>query len=91
MLFVATLAERTKFCTTKTKEEIYKIVENAGFCSKIGLKKTDAKKLLELMKKDKKSISKTVRFVLSKQTGKAVFGVEIKDNIILKTIEDFLK
>lgn len=91
MLFVATLAERTKFCTTKTKEEIYKIVENAGFCSKVGLKKTDAKKLLELMKKDKKSISKTVRFVLPKQTGKAVFGVEIKDNIILKTIEDFLK
>ncbi|MBQ3834277.1 MAG: 3-dehydroquinate synthase [Elusimicrobia bacterium] len=91
MLFVANLAEKIKFCTEKTKNEIYKIVENAGFCAKLGLKKTDTKKLLELMKKDKKSISKTVRFVLPKQTGKAVFGVEIKDNIILKTIEDFLK
>ncbi len=91
MLFVANLAERIKFCTGKTKDEIYKIVVNAGFNDKLNLKSVDAKKILDLMKKDKKSVSKTVRFVLPKHTGKAVFGVEIKDNIILKTIEAFLK
>lgn len=91
MLFAANLAERTNFCTKKTKEDIYKIVENAGFAKRLGLKKSDAGKILDLMKKDKKSVSKTVRFVLPKQTGKAVFGIEIKDEIILKTTEDFLK
>lgn len=91
MLFAADLAAKTNFCTEKTKTEIYEIVTNAGFNNQTGLKPKDAKKILELMKKDKKSISKTVRFVLPKQTGKAVFGVEIKDSIILKTIEDFLK
>ncbi len=91
ILFAANLAVKINFCTEKTKEEIYQTVINAGFKSKTGLKTKDAKKILELMKKDKKSISKTIRFVLPKQTGKAVFGIEVKDSIILKTIEEFLK
>ena len=91
ILFAANLAEKINLCTQKTKDEIYQIVTNAGFKNNTGLKANNARKILELMKKDKKSISKTVRFVLAKQTGKAVFGVEIKDAVILKTIEDFLK
>ena len=90
MLFVAELSDKIKFCDTVTKQKIRDIVVNAGFKDEINLK-IDSDKLLELMKKDKKSISKKIRFVLPQKIGKAVTGIEIKDSIILKTIEEFIK
>ncbi|MBR4632774.1 MAG: 3-dehydroquinate synthase [Elusimicrobia bacterium] len=90
MLFVAELSNRIKFCTEQTKQKIKEIVVNAGFNTEIKLK-TDAKTLLELMKKDKKSVSKKIRFVLPEKIGKARTGMEIDDNIILNTIKDFIK
>lgn len=90
MLFVAELSNRIEFCDNITKQKIRDIIVNAGFEYKINLK-VDFDKLLELMKKDKKSISKKIRFVLPQKVGKAVAGMEIKDSIILKTIEEFIK
>ena len=43
------------------------------------------------MKKDKKSVSGKIRFVLPEKIGKAKTGVEIDNKIILNTIKDFLK
>lgn len=90
MLFVAELSDKIKFCDNITKQKIRDIVVNAGFKDKINLK-VNSGKLLELMKKDKKSVSKKIRFVLPQKIGKAVTGMEIKDSIILKTIEEFIK
>ncbi len=90
MLFAASISNKINFCSAETKDKITGIVLNAGFPAKINLK-TNSAKMIDLMKKDKKSVSKKIRFVLPKKIGKAVTGKEIEDSIILKTIEDFIK
>ncbi len=90
MLFAADLAVNAKFCSETTKEEIYKIIINAGLYEKPNIK-VSPQKILDLMKKDKKSVSQNIRFVLPKEIGKAKFGEEVKDLIVLKTIKEFLK
>ena len=90
MLFAALISNKINFCSDETKEKIYEIVSNAGFSAKTNLKAT-AGQMLDLMKKDKKSVSKKVRFVLPQKIGKAVAGKEIQDSIILKTLEEFIK
>jgi len=90
MLFVAELAYRVNFCNELTKQKIREIIINAGFNDGIKIK-LNATRLLEIMKKDKKSVSKKIRFVLPEKIGKAVSGVEIDNKIILKTIKDYIK
>ena len=90
MLFVAKLSNKIKFCDDTTIQKIKEIIANAGFNENINLK-INANKLLDIMKKDKKSISKKIRLVLPREIGKAVSGIEVDDKIILKTIKDFLK
>jgi 3-dehydroquinate synthase len=90
MLFVAQLANKIRFCDDITVKNIKEIISNSGFNENINLK-INADKLLELMKKDKKSVSKKIRFVLPEKIGKAVSGIEIDDKIILETIKDFIK
>ena len=90
MLFVAQLANKIKFCDDITVKKIQEIIGNAGFNGNINLN-INANSLLNLMKKDKKSVSKKIRFVLPKQIGEAVSGMEVDDKIILKEIKDFIK
>jgi len=90
MLFVTELAYKIKFCNDITKEKIQEIIINSGFNTNINLK-VDSKKILDIMKKDKKSVSKKIRFVLPEKIGKAVSGIELDNNIILNTIKDFIK
>jgi len=90
MLFVAQLANKIKFCDDITVKKIQEIIVNAGFNGNINLN-INANSLLNLMKKDKKSVSKKIRFVLPKQIGEAVSGMEVDDKIILKEIKDFIK
>lgn len=90
MLFVAELANKIKFCDNITTQKIKEIINNAGFNENINLK-INADKLLDIMKKDKKSVSKKIRFVLPEKIGKAVSGIELDNNIILNTIKDFIK
>ena len=90
MLFVAQLAKKIKFCDDITVNKIQEIISNAGFNGNIDMK-IKADSLLNLMKKDKKSVSKKIRLVLPKKIGEAVSGMEVDDKIILKEIKDFIK
>ena len=90
MLFVAELANRIKFCANNTKEKIKNMVVSAGFNDKVNLK-VNPNDLLNIMKKDKKSVSGKIRFVLPKKIGQGISGIEIDNKIILNTIKDFLK
>ncbi len=90
MLFVAELSNKISFCDNTTIQKIKEIIVNAGFNENINLK-INADKLLDIMKKDKKSVSKKIRFVLPKKIGEAVSGIEIDNKVILKTIKDFVK
>ena len=90
MLFVAELSNRIKFCDNATKQKIKDMVVGSGFNDKVNLK-VNPTVLLNIMKKDKKSVSGKIRFVLPEKIGKAKTGVEIDNKIILNTIKDFLK
>lgn len=90
ILFVVKLANKIKFCDNDTKNSIEQIILNLGFNAKVDLK-VDAKNILAIMKKDKKSVSNTIRFVLPQKIGKAVSHIEIDNEIILDTIKDFIK
>lgn len=89
MLFIADLAFNIKFTDDKTKQEIYKIIEAAGFNKpKLNF---NINKFFSLMKKDKKNISKKIKFVLPEKTGKVVSKQEVSDKTVLKTLKDFFK
>ena len=90
MLFVAELSNRIKFCDNVTKQKIKDMVVGSGFNDKVNLK-VSPNDLLNIMKKDKKSVSGKIRFVLPEKIGKAKTGIEIDNKIILNTIKDFLK
>ncbi len=90
MLFVAELSSRIKFCDNVTKQKIKDMVVGSGFNDNINLK-VNPIDLLNIMKKDKKSVSGKIRFVLPEKIGKAKTGIEIDNKIILNTIKDFLK
>ena len=51
----------------------------------------DSKSLLNLMKKDKKSVSNKIKFVLPTKIGKVVSNVEVSDKLVLQTIKEVLK
>jgi len=90
ILFAAMLAEKIKFCDSSTKQKIEEILSNAGFDHKIS-GKLNRNMLLNLMKKDKKSVSRIIRFVLPKKIGQICSGIEVDDKIILKTIGEISK
>ena len=43
------------------------------------------------MKKDKKSVSQKIKFVLPSKIGNVVSNIEVQDKLVLQTIEEFLK
>ena len=89
MLFIADLALNVKFINDETKRQIYQIIESAGFVKpKLNF---DINKFFSLMKKDKKNISKKIKFVLPKQIGKVVSKQEVSDETVLKTLKEFFK
>lgn len=90
ILFAAMLSYKLKFCNLDTKRQIENILLNAGFCGKLN-KKTDPVQLLNFMKKDKKSVSKKIKFVLPKTIGAVCPKMEVGDKIVLETIEEILQ
>ena len=86
----AELANKIKFCDNITTQKIKEIITDAGFNENTNLKVKPIK-ILDIMKKDKKSVSKKIRFVLPKKIGVAKSGIELDDGIILNTIKDFIK
>jgi len=88
MLFAAKLSRDLKLCNRETYSQVERLLEDADLIFKLnGL---NAGKLVELMKKDKKSVNSSLRFVLLKKVGKVVAGVEVSDKTALKVLKDFL-
>jgi len=89
MLYAAKLSLYLKLCSEETFLRVERLLASADLIFKTsGL---NAAKLVALMKKDKKSVNSVLRFVLLKNIGKAVRGVEVSDKIALKVLNDFLK
>lgn len=90
MLFAVKLAVKTNFCTKDIEPKIKDLLES--FCFDLKPKiKCDIKDLLNLMKKDKKSVSQKIKFVLPLKIGKVVSNIEVQDKTVLQTIEEILK
>jgi 3-dehydroquinate synthase len=85
MLFAMRLSLELKIC----KPEIYKEVENFLQKADFNLStKNNARQILSLMKKDKKSIDGNVKFILIKDIGEPV-STYVKDNVVLNVLKNF--
>ncbi|MCL2484463.1 MAG: 3-dehydroquinate synthase [Endomicrobia bacterium] len=88
MLFAAQLSASLKLFKKETYMRVLKLIEAAGFV--LNLKDLNAAKLLELMKKDKKSVNGNIKFVLLKDIGKSITGYYVKDSKVKQELEKFL-
>ena len=88
MLFAAKLSASEGACEKGVLEKVEKIIRAAGFA--FSLKKMNAGKLAELMKKDKKSLGGNIRFVLLKSIGKTANGIEVGDKKTERVLREFL-
>ncbi|AKL98533.1 3-dehydroquinate synthase [Endomicrobium proavitum] len=89
MLYAAKLSLDLKLCGKETFLQVKELLTAAGFV--FNFKNLNALKLLELMKKDKKSVNASLRFVLLKDIGKSISDAEVKDGAALKTLKEFLR
>ena len=90
MLFAVKLAAKINMCNKDVEPKVKDLLES--FCFDLNPKiKCDAKDLLNLMKKDKKSVSQKIKFVLPSKIGNVVSNIEVQDKLVLQTIEEFLK
>ncbi|MDR1400826.1 MAG: 3-dehydroquinate synthase [Endomicrobium sp.] len=87
MLFAAELSLVSKTCRLETYKEIESLLKKADFILNL---KINEQRLLTLMKKDKKSIDKNIKFVLIRNIGKTV-NAHVKDNLVLYALKKFLR
>jgi 3-dehydroquinate synthetase len=80
---------KNKICDAETREKIEKIVSDSGFDAEIK-EKLNYKKILSLMQKDKKSVSKKIKFVLPSKIGRITARIEVDDKIVLSAIKECL-
>lgn len=85
MLFAIKLSLELKTCNMETYKEVENLLYKAGFILNT---KNDAKQMLSLMKKDKKSIDGNIKFVLIKDIGKAISSY-VKDDVVLSVLKNF--
>jgi len=90
MLFVCELAERISFAKKNTASVLKKMLTAAGFCLNIN-KKYDPVKFFAVMKRDKKSVSDKIKFVLPKQIGLIKPKMEVDDKAVLNLLKEVLK
>ena len=89
MLFIAKLALNINFITKETEQKICEIIEAAGFYKpKFNF---NVNVFLAIMKKDKKNVSKKIKFVLAKKIGTVVSKQEVEEKMVLKTLKEFFK
>lgn len=89
MLFAAKLSAELKYCGREAYTRVKELLSEAGLT--FSLKGMNAEKLAALMKKDKKSVGGSIRFVLLKKMGKAQSGCAVKDSVVIKQLKKFLK
>ncbi|MDR0800463.1 MAG: 3-dehydroquinate synthase [Endomicrobium sp.] len=85
MLFAIKLSLELKTCKPETYKEVENLLHKAGFVLNT---KNDAKQMLSLMKKDKKSIDGNIKFILIKDIGKAISSY-VKDKVVLNVLKNF--
>ncbi|MDR0820769.1 MAG: 3-dehydroquinate synthase [Endomicrobium sp.] len=85
MLFAIKLSLELRICKPETYKEVENLLQKADF---ILSTKNNARQLLSLMKKDKKSIDGNIKFILIKDIGKTV-STYVKDNVVLNVLKDF--
>ena len=89
MLFAAGLSCELKLCKKETYLNTAEIIREAGFNFKLGGMNT--KKLVRFMTKDKKSLNGKIRFVLLKNIGKAVSGIEADNKKVERILSAFIR
>ncbi|MDR1695944.1 MAG: 3-dehydroquinate synthase [Endomicrobium sp.] len=88
MLFAARLSVSLKLCGKDVYTRVLELLQAAELT--FDLKGINAAKILELMKKDKKSVDGQIRFVLLKGIGKNIAGRHVKDSIVRRELKKFL-
>jgi 3-dehydroquinate synthase len=89
MLFAAKLSYELKLCKRDVYLDAVEIIRDAGFDLKLCA--ADAKKLVSLMSKDKKSFNGEIRFVLLKDIGKAACAAAVDKKKTEKILNNFIK
>jgi len=90
MLFAVKLATKINMCNKEVEFKVKDLLES--FCFDLKPKiSCDKDNLLNLMKKDKKSVSNKIKFVLPTKIGNVISNVEVPDKLVLQTIEEILK
>lgn len=89
LLFTAYLSVKLKYCKQEVYIKVKELLQKAGLI--FNLSKINASKIVELMKKDKKSVNGNIRFVLLKDIGKSISGYEVKDTVVKKHLLNFIK
>lgn len=89
MLFAARLSVSLKLCPARVYLQVKELLTETGLVFKH--ENYDIKKLTDLMKKDKKSVEGSIRFVLLKDIGTPVSGIAVKDSVVVKELIKFFK
>jgi len=88
LLFAAKLSVLYKLCSQEVYDKLKDLLKSAGLIFDAdGL---NALRLVNLMKKDKKSVHSKIKFVLLKGFGKAQAGYYVEDEIIYNQLKRFL-
>jgi 3-dehydroquinate synthase len=85
MLFAIKLSLELKICKPEIYKEVENLLQKADFTLSI---KNNARQMLSLMKKDKKSINGNIEFILIKDIEKTV-STYVKDNVVLNVLKNF--
>jgi len=89
MIFVSKLAEKINFAKKGTCEELKQLLCSCGYELTVKLNKKP-EQILNLMKRDKKSVSNKIKFVLPEKIGKIKAKIEVDDKIVINLIKDVL-
>jgi 3-dehydroquinate synthase len=85
MLFAIELSLELRICKPETYKEVKNFLQRADFALNT---KSNARQMLSLMKKDKKSIDGNIKFILIKDIGKTV-STYVKDDVVLNVLKNF--
>ncbi len=85
MLFAIKLSLELRICKPETYKGVENLLQKADFTLST---KNNARQMLSLMKKDKKSIDGNIKFILIKDIGKTV-STYVKNNVVLNVLKNF--
>jgi len=90
MMFETLLSVEAGLCGREVFDKVKNFLSGAGFKVAPDIK-LDARRILGLMKKDKKALAGSIKFTLLKGLGSAKCRVEVSQALVLKTLNKYLK